>query len=41
MLYQNVYVGVVTTFSSSLYLAALARLAAAVFGCRRSRSCTS
>ncbi len=32
MLYQNVYVGIVTTFSSALYLAVLARAAAAVFG---------
>src|SRR5438105_11430250 len=34
VLYQNVYVGIITTFSSSLYLAALARLAALVFGYR-------
>jgi mgtE-like transporter len=34
VLYQNVYVGVITTFSSSLYLAALARLAALAFGYR-------
>lgn len=32
VLYQNVYVGVVLTFTSSLYLAALAKLAAAAFG---------
>src|SRR5947208_8353305 len=32
VLYQNVYVGLITTFSSSLYLAALARLAALAFG---------
>jgi mgtE-like transporter len=32
VLYQNVYVGIVTTFTSSLYLAALARLAALAFG---------
>src|SRR5437588_1519168 len=32
VLYQNVYVGIITTFSSSLYLAALARLAALAFG---------
>jgi mgtE-like transporter len=32
VLYQNVYTGVVTTFSSSLYLALLARLSARVFG---------
>jgi mgtE-like transporter len=32
VLYQNVYTGVVTTFSSSLYLAALATLSARVFG---------
>ena len=32
--YQNVHVGIITTFSSSLYLAALARLAAAAFGLR-------
>jgi mgtE-like transporter len=32
VLYQNVYTGIVTTFSSSLYLAALARVSAAVFG---------
>src|SRR5213080_3625999 len=34
VLYQNVYVGIITTFSSSLYLAALARLAALAFGYR-------
>lgn len=34
VLYQNVFVGVITTFSSSLYLAALARLSAAAFGLR-------
>jgi mgtE-like transporter len=33
-LYQNVYTGVVTTFSSSLYLAALARFSALAFGYR-------
>jgi mgtE-like transporter len=32
ILYQNVFVGIITTFSSSLYLAALARLAALAFG---------
>jgi mgtE-like transporter len=32
VLYQNVYVGFVTTFSSALYLAALARLSAVAFG---------
>src|SRR2546421_1908451 len=32
VLYQNVYVGIITTFSSSLYLAMLARLAALAFG---------
>ncbi|HWO70057.1 MAG TPA: magnesium transporter [Actinomycetota bacterium] len=32
VLYQNVYVGVVTTFSSALYLALLARASAALFG---------
>jgi mgtE-like transporter len=32
VLYQNVYVGIVTTFTSSLYLAVLARLAAQAFG---------
>ncbi len=32
VLYQNVYTGIITTFSSSLYLAALARLSAAAFG---------
>ncbi|HXJ66427.1 MAG TPA: magnesium transporter [Actinomycetota bacterium] len=32
VLYQNVYAGTITTFSSCLYLAALARLSAAVFG---------
>jgi mgtE-like transporter len=32
VLYQNVYVGIITTFSSCLYLAALARLAALAFG---------
>lgn len=32
VLYGNVYVGIITTFSSSLYLAALASLAAAAFG---------
>src|SRR5437764_434036 len=34
VLYQNVYVGIITTFSSSLYLAALARMAALAFGYR-------
>jgi mgtE-like transporter len=34
VLYQNVYTGVVTTFSSSLYLAALARFSALAFGFR-------
>src|SRR5438552_7769223 len=34
VLYQNVYVGIITTFSSSLYLAALARLSALAFGYR-------
>src|SRR5207249_2752308 len=34
ILYQNVYVGIITTFSSSLYLAALARLSALAFGYR-------
>lgn len=34
VLYQNVFVGFVTTFSSSLYLALLARMAAAAFGLR-------
>jgi mgtE-like transporter len=34
VLYQNVFVGFVTTFSSCLYLALLARLAAAAFGLR-------
>jgi mgtE-like transporter len=34
VLYQNVFVGIVTTFSSSLYLAALARLSALAFGLR-------
>jgi mgtE-like transporter len=34
VLYQNVYVGIITTFSSTLYLAALARLAALAFGYR-------
>jgi mgtE-like transporter len=34
VLFQNVYVGVITTFSSCLYLAALARLAALAFGLR-------
>jgi mgtE-like transporter len=34
VLYQNVFVGVVTTFSSCLFLAGLARLAAAAFGAR-------
>ena len=32
VLYQNVFTGVVTTFASSLYLAALARISAAAFG---------
>ncbi|MGQ0669213.1 MAG: magnesium transporter [Actinomycetota bacterium] len=32
ILYGNVYVGIISTFSSSLYLAALASLAAAAFG---------
>jgi mgtE-like transporter len=32
VLYQNVYTGVVTTFSSCLYLAALAKLSAVAFG---------
>jgi mgtE-like transporter len=34
VLYQNVYVGIITTFSSCLYLAVLARLSALVFGYR-------
>ncbi len=34
VLYQNVFTGIVTTFSSSLYLAALARFSAAIFGLR-------
>jgi mgtE-like transporter len=34
VLYQNAFTGVITTFSSSLYLAALARLAALAFGYR-------
>jgi mgtE-like transporter len=34
ILYQNVFVGIVTTFSSSLFLAALARISAAAFGLR-------
>jgi mgtE-like transporter len=34
VLYQNVFVGIVTTFSSSLYLAALARMSAVAFGLR-------
>jgi mgtE-like transporter len=34
VLYQNVYTGIVTTFSSSLYLAALAKLSAVAFGLR-------
>src|SRR5437870_1507156 len=34
VLYQNVYVGIITMFSSSLYLAALARLSALAFGYR-------
>jgi mgtE-like transporter len=34
VLYQNVYTGVVTTFSSSLYLAMLARVAALALGYR-------
>src|SRR5436190_13259883 len=34
VLYQNVYVGIITTFSSCLYLAALARLSALAFGYR-------
>src|SRR4051812_32262713 len=32
VLYQNVFTGVITTFSSCLYLAALARLSAVAFG---------
>src|SRR4029450_5616551 len=31
VLYQNVYVGIITTFSSALFLAALARMSALVF----------
>src|SRR4029079_16991061 len=34
VLYQNVFTGVATTFSSSLYLAVLARMAAVAFGYR-------
>ena len=34
VLYQNVFVAIVTTFSSTLWLAALARVSAAVFGLR-------
>jgi mgtE-like transporter len=34
VLYQNVFVAIVTTFSSSLYLAALAKLSATAFGLR-------
>src|SRR5207247_10144764 len=34
VLYQNVYVGIITTFSSCLYLAALPRLSALAFGYR-------
>src|SRR5881396_1017162 len=34
ILYQNVFVAVVTTFSSSLYLAVLAKLSAVAFGLR-------
>ncbi|HYU59064.1 MAG TPA: magnesium transporter, partial [Actinomycetota bacterium] len=34
VLYQNVFVGITLTFSSTLYLAALARLSAAAFGLR-------
>src|SRR3954453_23007948 len=34
VLYQNAYAGTITTFSSCLYIAALARLAAAAFGLR-------
>ncbi|HCP61743.1 MAG TPA: hypothetical protein DIU14_04625 [Actinobacteria bacterium] len=34
ILYQNVYTGVITTFSSSLYLAVLAKLSAVAFGLR-------
>src|SRR5947209_168151 len=34
ILYQNVFVAVITTFSSSLYLAGLAKLSAVVFGLR-------
>ncbi len=34
VLYQNVFTGIVTTFSSTLWLAVLARLSAAVFGLR-------
>jgi mgtE-like transporter len=34
VLYQNVFVGIITTFSSTLYLAALARMAALAFGLR-------
>ena len=32
VLYQNLFVGVILTFSSTLYLAALAKLSAAIFG---------
>ena len=32
VLYQNVYAGIITSFSSSLYLAVLARASAAAFG---------
>src|SRR5919198_1589420 len=34
ILYQNTFVAIVTTFSSSLYLAALAKLSAIAFGLR-------
>jgi mgtE-like transporter len=34
VLYQNVFTGIATTFSSSLYLAVLARIAATAFGYR-------
>jgi len=32
LLYQNVFTGIITTFSSSLYLAALAKISATAFG---------
>ncbi|HEX9313586.1 MAG TPA: hypothetical protein VGA30_12300, partial [Actinomycetota bacterium] len=32
VLYQNVFTGIVTTFSASLYLAALAKISATAFG---------